>query len=370
MKTKDLIKILLVIFIGTFLLSAGASAEENYDFGQRNIEGALPDEAAKELGEMGVFADEGTENITVGNVFGKIWEYICSAAVKPLRMLASLVGVIILSTLIQSMNHGENSVSSVFSAVSTLACAGIVCTSIGAVVIDSKTAIDGLGSFLSVYVPVFAGIMAANGQTATAAAYNGIITVAVEMFCQIFTLFVFPLASCILGITVAGSFNSDLKISGIAEGVKKAVNWILAFVMTVFAGILSVQSFVGSAADSVAMRAARFTVSGSVPIVGGAVADALLTVRESVGVIKASVGAYGIAASAAVMFPALLSLFLFRLILIISASISDTFGVSEITALLKSGETVLSVIIAMIISFWMLGVASTALMLVIGGGGA
>lgn len=369
MKTKDFLKILIICFLGIFLLSADIYAEEEYDFGQKDIENALPDEAAKELEEIGIHADEGVENITVGNVFEGIWKYICSAAVKPLRMLASLVGVIILSTLIQSMNHSENSMTSVFSAVGILACAGIVCTGIGSLISDSKTAIDGLSSFLSVYVPVFAGIMAANGQTATAAAYNGIITVMVELFCQVFTLFVFPLASCILGITVAGSFNPDLKISGIAEGAKKIVNWILAFVMTVFAGVLSVQSFVGSAADSAAMRAARFTVSGSVPIVGGAVADALLTVKESVGVIKASVGAYGIIASAAVMLPALLSLFLFRLILIVSASISDTFGVSGIKDLLKSGETVLSVVIAMIVSFWMIGVASTALMLVIGGGG-
>ena len=368
MNIKGSIKILLCLLIGICLLSVKIGAQQEYDFGQNDIEEALPDEAASELEGMGVSPSGGTENLNAENVFAKLWKYICDEAAKPLAMLVSVIGVIILSTLINSMQGEENDVSTAFTAVGTLACSGIICTSFGAAISGAKTAVEGLGAFLSVYVPVFAGIMAANGQTATAAAYNGIITVAVEAFCQLFTLMILPLASCVMGISVAGSFDPDLRINSIAEAVKKLVNWCLALVMTVFTGILSVQSFVGAAADSAAMRAAKFTVSGAVPIVGGAVSDALMTVKSSVGVIKASAGSFGIIASAAVMLPSIISLFLFRLVFVISSALSDTFGTSRITSLLKSGESVMSIVIAMMISFWALGIVSTALMLVIGGG--
>ncbi len=368
MNVKGIIKIILCILIGIFLLSAEVSAQEGYDFGQGDIENALPEEAKSELDDIGISAEGGAENISAENVFEKIWDYVCDEAVKPISVLISVIGVIMLSTLIKSMQADENDVSSAFSSVGVLACAGIICTSFGTVVSNAKVAVEGLSSFLSVYIPVFAGITAANGQTATAAAYNGIITISAELFCQLFTLIIFPLANCIMGISVAGAFNPDLKINSIAEGVKKLVNWCLAFIMTVFAGILSVQSFVGAAADSAAMRAAKFTVSGAVPIVGGAVSDALMTVKGSIGVIKASVGSYGIIASAAVMLPSIISLFLFRIMFVISSALSDSFGTSRITVLLKSGESVMSIIIAMMISFWTLGVVSTALMLVIGGG--
>lgn len=368
MNIKGIIKILLIVPMGLLLLSAKIAAQEDYDFGRESIEEALPDESAKELEDLGISPSGGAENLNPQNVFEKVWEYICDEAAKPLTMLISVIGVIILSTLIQSMQGEENDVSSAFTAVGVLACAGIICTSFGAVLSGAKAAVEGLSAFLSVYVPVFAGIMAANGQTATATAYNGIITVAVEVLCQLFTVIIFPLTSCIMGISVAGSFNPDLKINSMAEAVKKLINWCLAFVMTVFAGILSIQSFVGAAADSAAMRAAKFTVSGAVPIVGGAVSEALTTVKGSIGVIKASAGSFGIIASAAVMLPSIISLFLFRLVFVISAALSDSFGTSRITVLLKSGESVMSVIIAMMISFWTLGVVSTAFMLVIGGG--
>ena len=368
MNIKGSIKILLCLLIGIFLLSAKIAAQQEYDFGQNEIEEALPDEAASELEGLGISPSGGAENLNAENVFEKLWEYICGEAAKPLAMLVSVIGVIILSALIHSMQGEENDVSAAFTAVGTLACSGIICTSFGAAISGAKTAVEGLGTFLSVYVPVFAGIMAANGQTATAAAYNGIITVAVEALCQLFTLIILPLASCVMGISVAGSFDPDLRINSIAEAVKKLVNWCLALVMTIFTGILSVQSFVGAAADSAAMRAAKFTVSGAVPIVGGAVSDALMTVKSSVGVIKASAGSFGIIASAAVMLPSIISLFLFRLVFVVSSALSDTFGTSRITALLKSGESVMSIVIAMMISFWALGIVSTALMLVIGGG--
>lgn len=369
MNIKDFIKTAMIIIVAFCIFDINISAEENYDFGQIDIEKALPDNAENELEQLGVSTDNGGSNLDLGNVFSRIWDMICESIPKPVSMLISVVGVVLLCTVIQSMHQGESELSETFNTIGVLACSGIICTSFGTIISSSSTAIEGLGAFLSVYIPAFAGIMAANGQTATAAAYNGIITVAVQIFSQIFTFVIFPLVNCIMGISIAGAVNPDLKINNIAEMVRKIINWGLAFIMTVFAGILSVQSFVGAAADSVSMKAAKFTVSGTVPIVGGAVSDALLTVKGSIGVIKASTGGYGIIASAAVMLPALITLFLFRIIFTISASVSDTFGISRITAVLKSGENILSIIIAMMVCFWAVAIVSTALMLVIGGGG-
>lgn len=372
MRIKGIVKILLAVIAAVVIVSGRVSAQVDnaeYYFGQGDIEEALPEAARDELEEIGVTAENGGAGLGIGEVFGKLWETVCDNAAKPVTMLISVIGVIMLCTVIQSMQVGDNQLTETFNTVGVLACSGIICTSFAVVVSSSKTAIDGLGAFLSVYIPAFAGIMAANGQTAAAAAYSGVITVAVQVFIQLFTAVIFPMASCIMGISVAGSVNPDLRINNIADLMRKIVNWCLVFIMTVFGGVLSVQGLVGAAADSVSMRAVKFTVAGTVPIVGGAVSDALLAVKGSIGVIKAATGGYGIIASAAVMLPAVVTLFLFRIIFMAAAAISDTFGTSRITILLKSGESVLSVIIAMLVCFWAVAVVSTAFMLVIGGGG-
>ena len=369
---KGILKILLAAVMAAVIFSGRVFAQadnEEYNFGREDIEEALPEAAREELEEIGVTAENGGAELGIDQVFGRLWETICDNASRPVAMLVSIVGVIMLCTVIRSMQTGNDQLTETFNTVGVLACSGIICTSFAAVVSSSKTAIDGLGAFLSVYIPAFAGIMAAGGQTAAAAAYSSIITVAVQAFIQIFTLVIFPLASCIMGISVAGSVNPDLHINNIAELMKKIVNWCLVFIMTIFGGVLSIQGLVGAAADSVSMRAVKFTVSGTVPIVGGVVSDALLAVKGSIGVIKAATGSYGIIASAAVMLPVVVTLLLFRIMFVAAAAISDTFGTSRITTLLRSGESVLSVIVAMLVCFWAVAVVSAAFMLVIGGGG-
>ncbi len=367
MKIKELLNIIFIVIIISFL-SVSVCAENTYDFGEDEINEALPEEISENLDELNISVENGGSHLTSENVFEAIWNLVCENISSPLKILVSVIVVIILCTVMESLSGGESKLSETFNVVGILACSGIICTGFGSVISASKTAAQGLYSFLSVYIPAFGGIMAANGQTASAAAYCGIITVAVELFSQIFTLIILPLTSCIMGISVAGAVNPDLKMNNFANAAKKVINWILAFVMTVFAGLLSVQSFVGAAADSASMKAVKFTVSGTVPIVGGAVSDALLAVKGSIGVIKASTGSFGIIASAAVILPALISLGLYRIILILLSALSECFGTTRLTPLIKSAENVVAVLIAVIICFWTVAVASTALMLVIGGG--
>lgn len=355
-----------VIPIVVFLLFQNKIyAEDIYSFGQDEIVGALPEEAAEEMERLEIEPNGEISDLSAENIFSSIWSVIAESIPKPLTMLVSIAAVIILCAVISAVQEG-NELSGTFNTVGVLACSGIICTSFATLAESAKIAIDGFAAFLSVYIPAFAGIMAANGQTATGAAYSAVITVAVQVLSQIFSLIIFPLTSCIMGVSIAGAVNPELKINSIAEMAKKLVNWGLTLIMTVFTGLLSVQSFVGAAADTVSMKAVKFTVSGAVPIVGGAVSDALSTVKGSLGLIKATTGSYGIIASAVIIIPILISAVLLRTAFMAAASLSETLGTSRLTVLLKSGESVIAVIIAMIVCFWLTAVVSTAIMLVIG----
>ena len=363
-------KIILALFAAVTIFAVNINAEEAYDFGQNDIANALSPEAKERLEDLEATPDNGGADITAESILTMIWDVIKEKAPKPLAMLASVIAVIILCSITESMQDGGNMLSGTFNTVGVLACSGIICTGFAAIMESSKTAVEALSAFLTVYIPAFAGIMAAGGQTATAAAYNATITVASQLITQLFAILIFPLSSCIMGISIAGAINPDLKINSIAEAARKLVYWSLGLLMAVFTGLLSVQGFVSAAADSVSMRAVRFTVSGAVPIVGGAVSEALQTVKSSMNLLKSTTGSFGIIASVTVMLPVVLSAALFRIALLISSAISDSFGTSRLTVLLKSGESVLAIVIAVMVCFWLLAVVSTALMLAISGGAA
>lgn len=355
---------------GLLLLSVSAFAEVG--FGADEIMDALPDDVSDYMQAEGISAEEiDPSALSVQGVFQQIWTYICEGAEKPLKMLAGLVGVIFLCAVISALRDsaGSSALTEVFELVGVLAGSGIVCSYMGEVIEAAKNAIDGMSAFLLSYVPAFAGVMAINGQAGTAAAYNSAIIAASELFSQITAVFLFPLASAIMGISVAASVNPDLHISAISEGIKKLVIWVMGFMMTIFTGLLSVQSFVASASDSVSLRTAKYTVSNSVPIVGGAVSDALATVSGSLSLVKSNMGGFGIIAAAGIILPALITAVCFRFALTAAGAAGKLFGADKLCGLLKSGESVLDIIIAMLVCFGLLTIISTAVMLALGKGG-
>ena len=84
------------------------------------------------------------------------------------------------------------------------------------------------------------------------------------------------------------------------EGLKRlagVLKWVVTTVLTIllltYVGYLTVSGVVAGTADAVAVKAARFTVSSMVPVVGGILSDAAETVLAGAGVLKNAVGVFG-----------------------------------------------------------------------------
>jgi stage III sporulation protein AE len=361
-----IILILLVLFVPNYTVSAEIG--EAHDFGQENITEALPPEIADYM--------EGVEplELTFSGVIEEIWELLKKEITAPLKMFISLVGVTILCAAAETLRDGSGGKSSAavgaFEMVGVLAGAGIMSAAIAECVIRTSNTLTAAGAFMLTFIPVLAGIMAVTGQVISANLFSSAVVVAAQIFSQVMVMALMPLSASILGVSIAGAVNPDLKTDKLANTVKTVVVWVLGFLAVIFSGLLSVQSLVAGNADSVAMKAVKFTVSGGVPFIGGAVGDALGVVNGSVNVLKSTTGAFGIIAITAVCLPSLLSVICFRLALSLSCAISEMFGAKRLGSLLKSGESVLSIILAMLVCFVLIMLVSIALMIRIGTGGA
>ena len=157
----------------------------------------------------------------------------------------------------------------------------------------------------------------------------------------------------------------SLTAKPLTDGIKKVVIWLLGLIMTIFIGVLSLQRSISVSTDSIALKAVRFAVSSSVPFVGGAVSDALATVKTSVQLIKSGIGSFGIIAGASILLPVLINTLIYKLFLFIGKTIGDIFGNESVTNMIKSGENVMSIILAIISCFFVFVTVSTALVLII-----
>ena len=96
--------------------------------------------------------------------------------------------------------------------------------------------------------------------------------------------------------------------------------------MTVFTGFLSIQSVIGKAADNMTVKTTKFFVGSMVPVVGGALSEALTTVTAGIGMLKSTAAMWCVIVLAIILLPTIIELFLWRIVLSLLASFSQMFS--------------------------------------------
>jgi len=152
-----------------------------------------------------------------------------------------------------------------------------------------------------------------------------------------------------LGLSIASSVSPLITKTGIADGIKKISLWTMSLTTTVFIGILGIQTAVNSAADTLTIKTAKFIIGSAVPVAGTALSEALTTVTASMGMLKAGIGVWGVVACAAIFLPLLIELILWRIMLCITAAAADLFSLGEISSVLRSVDTVISLLSGIIL---------------------
>ncbi|MCL2035826.1 MAG: stage III sporulation protein AE [Oscillospiraceae bacterium] len=341
--------------------------EENLNLYQDELLEALPDDAQEFMEEAKPL------ELTFTAVLSELWTLLKQEITKPLKMFMSLAGVILLCAVAETLRDSASGPKSGSSAVTAfemagvLAGAGIMSAVIAECVMRTTETLTAAGAFMLTFIPILAGIMAVMGQLVSANLFNGAVIAAAQIFSQVMVMALMPLSVSILGVSIAGAVSPDLKTERLAHMVKTFVVWTLGLLTTLFVGLLTIQSLVSGSTDSVAMRAVKFTISGGVPFIGGSISDALSVVNGSFTVVKSATGAFGMVAIAAVCLPSLLSVLVFRFTLTAAAAVGEMFGAARLGSLLKSGENILSIILAMISCFTLIMLVSVALMIRIGG---
>ncbi|MCM1164666.1 MAG: stage III sporulation protein AE, partial [Ruminococcus sp.] len=349
------------------IIFAPAAAAETVDFGREQLEEALPDSAREALEDKNIAPDNsGALGLSFGGALGEIWELFKNNVTKPLRLLCSLCGVVIFCAVAESV-CGEGSMKGVLSAVGVLCGAGIAAAAVYEVLDGTLGLLSAAANFMLVFIPAFTAIAAVLGHVTTASAVNAAALAATQLFSQLSVNFLAPLCGTVIGVSTAGAVHPQMHLDKLGELIKKFAVWGLTLIMTVFMSVLSAQTLVASSADNAAIKTAKFMVSQGVPIVGGTISDAVNTFSGSLTMLKSSLGTYGIMAVAAILLPELVSLICYRAALACSEYAAETFGLKELTALLKSCGAAMTIIIAVTVCFLLLNTLAAALLLAITG---
>lgn len=296
--------------------------------------------------------------------FGEgLWQIAQEALSKirpDLREAANLCSKIIAIVLLVSIVHAlPGNLERTVNLVGTVFIACLLLNTTNAMITLGAHTIQELSDYGKLLLPVMTSALAAQGGiTSSAALYTGT-AVFNALLGSLISALLIPMIYLFLVLSAANSAIGEDILKKMADFAKWLMVWGLKIVLYVFTGYIGITGVVSGTTDAATLKAAKITISGVVPVVGGILSDASEAVLVSAGVLKNAAGIYGIFAFLAVFLSPFLRIGTHYLLLKATAAVCGVFGVKQITELICSFSTAMGLLLAMTGSVCLLLLIST-----------
>lgn len=352
--------IALIICLPMMFITVYASeAQREFDYeaqmeasGANELYDELPDETADYLQKSGI--DDVNYNsftdINAATVINSVLEMAQNEIKSPLAAAGFIIAMLILASFIKGGEHSLN--SPLAPTVGTVMSVAVSVTLIVPVIglINEISGVVGTAcTFTEAFAPVFIGILIANGQTASAAGYSSFLFGAVELTSICVGELIIPLLKIFLALSCVCAISPSVKIDAFIAFFEKNAKWLLGFLAVILSGILGISGVISASADNLSARTAKFIISGSVPIVGGAVSDAYLSIKGGMTLLRNSVGAFGIIGVAYIYLPLIIRTILWNLVLEVGLMVCEALQLDNINKLLKSVSGMVSLMLGLLV---------------------
>ena len=313
---KYIFLLTILVIIPFFSIRVGAEGEaEEYI---SDLEEILPDS----LSGITENTDELIEYAGARWIFGEILSVLNEGGGEIGGFLVLLIGLVALVGL-ASLCPGNFS-----TAVKTCVCivASVLIFERLSRLFGSVTeSLSQLCDFFGALIPITVGVTALGGGAASAAVQSSGMYTALSLIGGFGGEIFSSLSALGLAMSLASAMGSEGALA-VSRGVKSLFGWLLGIFTAVLTGTLSLQTMIASAADSAAIRAAKYMASGLIPVVGTTVSSALSTLAGGLSYAKGVIGGGAIVALLSIALSPLVMLLAYRLTLSIGIILSDFTG--------------------------------------------
>lgn len=329
---KRCVKILIIVVIlSSFSLCASAKEAEDYI---EDFENILPDTGADISDPEGILS-----SVSVEGLLGELASVLSGRRGEIFSFFLLLLGASVLLTLASTAPEGCR--SAVECGVG-LTVSGLLLTRILPVFGQTLGSIGELSDFFAKAAPILAAISLSGGGGGASAVETAGITLAVSFVGEVLCTALLGAMGFSLALGLISPFG-DSGVAALSSAVKGIFTWLIGISTAVIMGTLSLQSVVASAADSAAMRSAKYAASGMIPIVGGTVSGALSTLASGLSYAKGVIGAGAVAVLVTSAVAPLAVLLLYRLAFTVSMRLCGGFSTSPV---IRSFASALDMLIA------------------------
>ncbi len=354
-------KIILVVFMLLLLpMNVNATdyeAEIGIDFSE--VETGDTEDFLKS-NNVDVSDPETISNISAGALLNYFASAFKSALRKPAKVFICVLVISLVSEAVMSISQRSGIYGEVFTLICFLCITPMIISSFS----DMLEVMKFQETFMSSYIPIFATITAASGNTAGAGAYNALVLYASEAVSLIAGQVLKPILVCMLVMSCTQAINPDLP--NLTGTLKRALTYIVGVIMTVFVGVIGLQTTVGRAGNSILLRTGRYLVSSFVPLIGMSLSESYQAVSQSLGTLRSAVGALGIVLIVLILAVPIITMCVYRITFIILDWTCSVTGSYRLGTLMRGIGDVYSLGVTLLIIYALMFLISTGMIMLIG----
>ena len=261
-----------------------------------------------------------------------------------MKLCAGLIGSVLIFALLRNF---EGKSKTVVELAGVLAVACLLIGSTNSMIEMGTQTVWQISQYGKLLLPVMTAALAAQGGTVSAASLYGATALFDTILCSLVSSVLVPMVYIFLVLSIVNAATEDGLLKRIRDMVKMVMTWCLKIILYVFTGYISITGIISGTADQTAVKAAKLTISGMVPVVGGILSDASETILISAGVVKNTVGIYGLLAVIAVTIIPFLTIGAYYLMLKLTSAICTMFAPKTVAGLMDDFSAAMGLLLGM-----------------------
>lgn len=310
---KKAIILIMLIFLPLCVLANTAEDEMNQIMDEQMEKSGISElSQAYEQIQKGIFSDiipefnlqdsaasiaKGDFKWDIGRIINRCISFLFKEVINGSKVFFGIIALALVAALIENLQKSlnEEGVGKVafFTCFFLVAAVGIKIFT--AALHYSLEAVDNIVIFVNMLIPTTLTLLATSGAVASAGAFHPVMMLAVQGISLFVKSFIVPLTMLSTALSITDNISSS-SVGRLAKLMKSITKWSMGIIITLFAGIISIQSLVSPSLDGVYLKTAKYAMGNFVPIVGGVLSETVELVLGCSVILKNSVGVAGLIA--------------------------------------------------------------------------
>ena len=264
--------------------------------------------------------------------YGSLGEAVLSTFLDEISVLLPAFAIILAASLLCGVLNSAKSgflhstMSDIIGFVAYLSVGAVVLSCLITVLSSCFSAVEALGRQMELVYPILLTLMAASGGAVSAGIFRPAVAFLSGAVCEMFTSVVLPTSVAVIVLAFAGNLSDDVKTAKLGDFFKSVNKWIIGLALGILGIFLTVQGIAAAQYDGISLRAAKYLVSGSVPIVGGFLSGGAELVLAGSALIKNALGCFAVFLLFGAILRPVLLFAAFQLFLRLCAAVAEPVG--------------------------------------------